>query len=209
MDASEEDDLIARCRRGDLSAWDVLIRENYGPTCRFVFQLASDLTHEDTEDIAQEAFQSAIQRLRQFRGNSRFQTWLFRIAANKARDHLDRRNALKRGGGREDISLDAEDPETGLLSQKATEDPTPPEVLSQGEDSFFIGEALEALGETCREIIQLRYFGDLSYEEISRTLDVNVKTVSSRLSKCLDKLETLTKLIFRKANEVKTPSNPS
>ncbi len=207
MDLADETDLIARCRRGDQDAWSQLFQEHYAPTCRFVFQLASDLSLEDTEDIVQESFHSVIQRLRQFRGNSRLQTWIFRIAANKSRDFLSKRNALKRGGGKSDVPLDAEDPETGLVAQLATDDPSASQTIAQGEDSIFIGEALEALGETCREIIQLRYFGDLSYEEISRTLEVNVKTVSSRLSKCLDKLEKLTRMIFSKANEIRSSSN--
>ena len=60
--------------------------------------------------------------------------------------------------------------------------------------------ALAQLGEPCREIIELRYFGDLSYEELSVTLELNPKTVSSRLSKCLDRLEAIAKeLISRES----------
>ena len=55
----------------------------------------------------------------------------------------------------------------------------------------LVQQALEQLGEPCREIVELRYFGDLSYEEISRALNLNPKTVSSRLSKCLDRLEEI------------------
>jgi len=59
------------------------------------------------------------------------------------------------------------------------------------EQNTLVRSALERLGEPCREIIQLRYFGDLSYEEIGRALRLNQKTVSSRLSKCLDRLEMI------------------
>ena len=58
------------------------------------------------------------------------------------------------------------------------------------------GRALERLGEPCREIIELRYFGDLSYEELARALELNPKTVSSRLSNCLDKLEGLARALL-------------
>ncbi|MDA7916317.1 sigma-70 family RNA polymerase sigma factor [Verrucomicrobia bacterium] len=207
MELADEMDLIARCRRGDLDAWDLLFCEHYAPACRFVFQLISDLSHEDTEDIVQESFHAAIQRIRQFRGNCRFQTWLFRIAANKARDFLDKKNALKRGGGMSDVSIDAENPETGLVAQQVSDEPHPIESLASHENTIFIGEALGTLGENCREIIQLRYFADLSYEEISKALEVNAKTVSSRLSKCLSKLEAMTLVILKKANEIQFPSN--
>ena len=63
------------------------------------------------------------------------------------------------------------------------------------------------LGQPCREIIELRYFGDLSYDEISRSLNLNPKTVSSRLSKCLDRLEAITWKIFAGAKPAAIPSN--
>jgi RNA polymerase sigma factor (sigma-70 family) len=59
-----------------------------------------------------------------------------------------------------------------------------------------VREALDQIGGPCREIIELRYFGDLSYEELSRDLELNPKTVSSRLSKCLDRLGVIAKKIF-------------
>ena len=67
--------------------------------------------------------------------------------------------------------------------------PAPDLTLMNAEQAALVHQALDQLDEPCREIIQLRYFGDLSYDEISRSLDLNPKTVSSRLSKCLDRLE--------------------
>ena len=64
-------------------------------------------TREDAEEICQEVFLSVIRNLDSFHGESQFQTWLFRIAANKARDYRERRNAAKRGGGQNPISLQA------------------------------------------------------------------------------------------------------
>jgi RNA polymerase sigma factor (sigma-70 family) len=69
--------------------------------------------------------------------------------------------------------------------------PGPDRMLVRAEDAGLITRALEELGGPCREVIELRYFADLSYEEISDTLGLNPKTVSSRLSKCLDKLEVV------------------
>ena len=66
----------------------------------------------------------------------------------------------------------------------------------RAEDVSLVGHALEQLGGPCQEIIELRYFADLSYEEISASLQLNPKTVSSRLSKCLDKLEAVTRKLM-------------
>jgi len=66
---------------------------------------------------------------------------------------------------------------------------------------------MDQVGEPCREIIELRYFGDLSYDELSLELKLNPKTVSSRLSKCLDKLEVITRKIFSGEKNRPIPSN--
>ena len=85
--------------------------------------------------------------------------------------------------------------------------PTPDVMLMNAEQITLVQQALDRLGEPCREIIELRYFGDLSYEEISRSLKLNVKTVSSRLSKCLDRLEGLIKKTFLREKSGLFPSN--
>ena len=136
------------------------------------------------------------------------QTWLFRIAGNKARDHLEKQRAAKRGGGQQPLSLHAEDPETGLTLDAPSHAPAPDGELLHAERALLVGHALERLGGPCQEIIELRYFADLSYEEISRALRLNEKTVSSRLSKCLDKLEEIGRRIFAGEKIPLSPSNP-
>jgi RNA polymerase sigma-70 factor (ECF subfamily) len=203
MNPGAETELIVRCRQGDAEAWDQLFDRHYSPTGRFVFQLASDFTREDVEEICQETFLSVIKSLESFDGRSLLQTWVFRIAANKARDFRERRRAAKRGGGQTPISLQAEDPENGLTIDPASAEPAPDAGIMNAERIALLREALDQLGEPCREIIELRYFGDFSYEEISNLLQLNVKTVSSRLSKCLDRLENIARSVF--SREKTTP----
>src|SRR5882672_8897826 len=174
-----ETQLLARCRLGEAAAWDELFDRHYAAAGRFVFQLASDFTREDVEEICQETFLAVIKSLDSFNGKSQFQTWLFRIAANKARDYRERQRAAKRGGGQTPISLQAEDPQNGLTIDPPSNAPGPDAGIINVERIAFLREALDRLGEPCREIIELRYFGDLSYEEIGNALQLNVKTVSS------------------------------
>ena len=202
-----EAELLARCRRGDAGAWDELFDLHYAAAGRFVFQLAPDFSREDSEEICQEAFLSVIQNIDSFQGESKFQTWLFRIAANKARDYREKRIAAKRGGGQTNISLQAENPETGLTLDPPDHLPAPDETLMNAEQQALVRATLDQLSGPCREIVELRYFGDLSYEELSATLDLNVKTVSSRLSKCLDRLEEIARKIFSRENPDVFPSN--
>ena len=207
MGSNAEAELLGRCRRGEADAWDVLFDQHYAAAARFVFQLAHDFTREDAEEICQETFLAVIRSLDSFHGQSQFQTWLFRIAANKARDYRERRQAAKRGGGQVTVSLQAEDSETGLSLDPPNPAPGPDLSLMTSEQAGQIHLALDQVGEPCREVIELRYFGDLSYDEIAHELDLNVKTVSSRLSKCLDRLEGIVRRIFSGANPASTPSN--
>ena len=205
---ASESDLLARCRRGEADAWDKLFDAHYAAAGRFIFQLAPDFSHEDADEICQEVFLSVIKSLNAFNGESQFQTWLFRIATNKARDFREKRIAAKRGGGKTPVSLQAENPETGLTPDPPSSAPGPDEFLMNAEQMGLVRESLEQLDQPCRQIVELRYFGDLSYEELSATLNLNVKTVSSRLSKCLDRLEEIARKIFSRENPDVFPSNP-
>src|SRR5438445_13189554 len=156
MNPNAEAELIARCRRGEAGAWDELFDRHYAAAGRFVFQLASDLTREDVEEICQETFLSVIKSIDSFVGKSQFQTWLFRIAANKARDYRERQNAVKRGGGQKTISLQEDDPDTGLTIDPPSSLPGPDALIMNEERIAQVREAVDQLGEPCREIIELR-----------------------------------------------------
>lgn len=220
MSSGAEAELLTRCKAGEAEAWDALFDLHYGAATRFVFQLASDFTREDVEEVCQEVFLTVIKSLNTFQGNSQFQTWLFRIAANKARDYRQHRHAMKRGGGHATIPLDTapmDDTEEGYHVDPPSPVPGPDLALVNAERLSIVGAALEQLGGPCQEIIELRYFADLSYEEISASLELNAKTVSSRLSKCLDKLEAVTRVLLareetgeltaEKSRENKTPTS--
>jgi RNA polymerase sigma-70 factor (ECF subfamily) len=185
-------ELIERCRGGDADAWDALFDKYYPVAARFVFQLSADFSHEDTEEICQETFLAVVRNLASFQGKSSFQTWLLRVAANKALDFRGKSRAEKRGGNVFQFSLDGAheslDPPSGC--------PGPDTVLVNAETSRLIRQSLDQLEDPCREIIELRYYGELSYGEIAAELRLNPKTVSSRLSKCLDRLCVIAKKIF-------------
>ena len=206
-----EAELIAECSRGRAEAWDALFDTYYAAVARFVFQLSADFGHEDTEEICQETFLTVIKSLQTFQGNCQFQTWLFRVASNKAHDYIQKQRAAKRGGGQKTLSLNAplnsDDPD-GFTLDPPSAAPGPDRMLVNGEDAGLITHALEELGGPCQEVIELRYFADLSYEEIAAELQLNPKTVSSRLSKCLDKLEGVAAKYFPRADNSREKNKP-
>lgn len=207
MSRGDETELIAQCRRGEPAAWDALFDAHYAAVGRFVLQLAPDFSREDTAEICQEVFLAVIQKLGAFQGQSRLQTWLFRIAANHARDFRQRRQAAKRGAGREPLSLHQEGPEGEALIDPPAGAPGPDALLLSRERQELLVAALDELGEPCREVIQLRYFGELSYEEVGAALALNPKTVSSRLSHCLKELAPMVTALFSGAKRAANPSN--
>lgn len=205
MQTLAESDLIARCRDGNARAWDELFDRHYPAVGRFVFQISPDFSREDAEEICQEVFLTVVRNIGTFRGASAFRTWLFRIAVNKARDFIEKRLAAKRGGGKVPLSLQAEDPESGRRIDPPSEAPRPDQALLNQERMQLVRRALDHLADPCREIIELRYFGDLSYEELSKALELNPKTVSSRLSKCLDRLEAVAERVFAGEKSTRLP----
>lgn len=194
--AASEVELIEACRRSERDAWDALFDKYYGVVARFVFQLSAEFSHEDTEEICQETFLSVVRSLKSFQAKSAFQTWLLRIAANKAMDYRQKTQAVKRGGNAIHVSLDgARDRDEPPIDPPSSR-PGPDILLLNRETCQLVRQSLDRLGEACREIIELRYYGDLSYDEIAAELRLNPKTVSSRLSKCLDQLGAIAKEIF-------------
>ncbi len=196
MSADSDAPLVTRCRQGDERAWDALFELHYAAAARFVFQLSPGFSREDVEEICQETFLAVVKNIGSFQGGSRLQTWIFRIAANKARDYRERQQAAKRGGGQTVLSLQEENDENSPSLQVAGSLPAPDSLLLRAEFAAQMELLLARLEEPCREIIQLRYFADLSYEELASELKLNPKTVSSRLSKCLDKLEKIALEVF-------------
>jgi len=200
MSADSEAPLISRCRQGDERAWDALFDLHYSAAARFVFQLSPAFSHEDVEEICQETFLAVIKNIGSFQGGSRLQTWIFRIAANKASDYRQRQQAAKRGGGQTVLSLQDENAGNSLPLQVPSPLPAPDALLLRAESAAQLGLALARLEEPCRQIIHLRYFADLSYDELAHELNLNPKTVSSRLSKCLDRLEKIALQVFAGKN---------
>jgi RNA polymerase sigma-70 factor (ECF subfamily) len=173
-----------------------LFDKYYGVAARFVFQLSGDFSHEDTEEICQETFVSVVRNLASFQAKSSFQTWLLRIASNKAMDFRAKATAAKRGGTATHLSLNTDN----HSAEPQVDPPSPalgPDALLQNTETFvLVRQSLDRLDPPCREVIELCYYGDLSYAEIGAELHLNPKTVSSRLSKCLDRLGAIAKQIF-------------
>lgn len=173
--------LVAAAKGGDLNAFDTLVRRYEGRVYRLTFNVTQN--REDAEDSTQDAFMKAYQHLGDFQGDSRFYTWLVRIAVNEALMKLRRR----RPGV---VSLDAPVENDGDLVPREIEDwgPKPDQKYQQAEMQEILQRAIADLEPPYRVVFQLRDIEELSTEETAGMLGLSIPAVKSRLLRARLKL---------------------
>ena len=168
-------ELVSRARSGDATAFGALIR----PYEARIFRLAMSITQnrEDAEDVLQEAFLKAFEHLEQFQGNSKFYTWIVRIAVNQALMKLRKRKTDKT------VSMD-ETIDTGedtIAREIAAWDENPEQRYSREEMNEILTTAVDSLAPPYRAVFVLRDIEELSTEETAEALDLSIPAVKSRL----------------------------
>jgi RNA polymerase sigma-70 factor (ECF subfamily) len=177
----DEPILVSAAKSGDIGAFETLV----GRYERKIFRLTNNITQnkEDAEDAMQEAFLKAFEHLGEFQGNSRFYTWLVRIAVNQALMKLRRRRPNQ-------VSLD-EEIETGEDTMpREVEDwgPSPEERYEQTEMSHILSGVIGELDPSFRVVFQLRDIEEMSTEETAEALGLSIPAVKSRLLRARLKL---------------------
>jgi len=174
-DRDIDQQLVERVQRGDKAAFDLLVTKYQ----RKIFRLLSRLIRDtaEVEDVAQEAFIKAYRALPNFRGDSAFYTWLYRIAINTAK------NFLVSQGRRAPTSTEAdvEDAETFDDGEHLRDLNTPDAMLLSRQVADAVNRAIDRLPEDLKTAIVLRELEGLSYEEIAETMNCPIGTVRSRI----------------------------
>ena len=182
MTASDTDQqLVQRAQRGDLRAFDLLVLKYQGRIGALVSRYIADAG--EVEDVTQEAFIKAYRALSKFRGDSAFYTWLYRIAANAAKNHLVAK------GRRPGADATIEDAEVfddgGLVSETSS-----PEAMAMGDElAAVVEQALQSLPEELRAALMLRELEGLSYDDIAEVLGCPVGTVRSRIFRAREAID--------------------
>jgi len=175
---SERDDdakLVARVQQGDKRAFDLLVIKYQRKILRLLSRMLRD--QSDIEDVMQEAFIKAYRALPQFRGESAFYTWLYRIAINTARNWMSSQ-ARRPSSPNHNQS---EDGETFDEIDNLTDNNTPESMLASREIATTVNDTIQELPEELRTAIVLREIEGLSYEEISQAMGCPIGTVRSRI----------------------------
>jgi len=171
----DEQDLVAKAKQGDTASFSVLLRRYEGK----IFRLAMNITQnrEDAEDVVQEAFLKAYGNLAQFQEQSKFYTWLVRIAVNEALMKLRRRKPERTVSLDEDIKTE----DDSLPREIADWSPNPEQQYNQAELREILSKTIQGLPPGFRTVFVLRDVEGLSTEETAAALELSVPAVKSRL----------------------------
>ncbi len=183
VERGTDSELINRVKRGDKSAFDVLV----GKYQLKIIKLVSRYVHDPNEalDVAQEAFLKAYRALPGFRGDSAFYTWLYRIAINTAKNYLV---AQSRRPPVSDVS--SQDAEQFGGESLLKDYGTPERLLLKDEIEATVYRAIEELPEDLRTAITLRELEGLSYEEIAHAMGCPIGTVRSRIFRAREAIDS-------------------
>ncbi|WP_140633061.1 RNA polymerase sigma factor RpoE [Methylibium rhizosphaerae] len=179
MSAADADALlIDRVKRGDVRAFEMLVVKYQRRIERLIGRMVRDT--DLVQDIAQETFIRAYRAIPQFRGESAFYTWLYRIAVNTAKKALVE---LKRDPLVTEAALSSreDDEEPSRVENELSDGETPDALLASKEIAATVNAAIEALSEDLRQAITLREIEGLSYEEIATVMNCPIGTVRSRI----------------------------
>jgi len=174
VNAGADKELVARVKAGDRQAFNVLVQKYQHKLVKLIQRYVHDPT--EALDVSQEAFIKAYRALPNFRGDSSFYTWLYRIGINTAKNYL-----VAQGRRPPDSDIDAQDAERYDIESRLKDHETPESLAERDEIQRTVFQAIEDLPEDLRTAITLREIEGLSYEEIAQTMECPIGTVRSRI----------------------------
>lgn len=182
---TDEEKLIKRAQEGDVSAFEALVEEHQQRIFNLAYRMAGN--PDDASDMSQEALIKIFRNIGKFKGESKFSTWIYRVATNTC---LDEMKKLKR---RQTYSLDSEIEmdEGGVKVEVEDTGPTPETSAETRELKGAINEAIAQLSEEHRQVIILRDINGFAYEEIAQVLSCSLGTVKSRVSRARKQLQKI------------------
>ena len=181
LEQEDESTLIVRCQQQDHEAFGQLIDRYAGTVLNVIARMIGNQT--DAQDVAQEAFVAAFKAITNFRADSRFSTWLHRIAVNKAKDYLRSQGRRQEREGFQPRGEEREDPILEVADER-----TPEHGASSKQTVLHIEQAIQRLSPLYREAFVLKHVEGMEYEEMVQTLGVGKDVLKMRVYKARIKL---------------------
>ena len=174
--------LVARVQKGDRRAFDLLVMKYQHKILALVGRFIND--HAEAQDVTQEAFIKAFRALPNFRGESAFYTWMYRIGVNTAKNHL-----VSRGRKTPTHDVDLEDAEFFADESHMKDVATPDNLLHRDQLQKVVFDAIENLPEELRMAVTLREIDGMSYEEIAEVMECPIGTIRSRIFRAREAID--------------------
>ncbi|MEL6675434.1 MAG: sigma-70 family RNA polymerase sigma factor [Bacteroidota bacterium] len=171
----EDRELVAAAKRGDPKAFEKLLKKYHKSVYYMLLKMVKN--GDDAEDLTQEAFAKAFNSIEKFDSKFAFSTWLFRIATNNCIDYIRKKRV-------QTVSLDAPvegDDGSSMNFDVRDTNLDPNEFLLKEQRKRYLNMAIERLPEKYRVLVRLRYFDELSYEEVAKELNIPLGTVKAQL----------------------------
>ena len=192
-DKAADQQLVERVQKGDKRAFDLLVIKYQQRIMNVISRFVND--HAEVQDLAQETFIKAYRALPNFRGDSAFYTWLYRIGINTAKNHLVARSRRPPNGDVDATEAEYYDGESSLKDQAS-----PERIALTNEIGEMVFSAIEQLPEDLRMAITLRELEGLSYEDIAEAMDCPIGTVRSRIFRARETIDLKLKPLLDEAD---------
>jgi len=182
--SASNEELLELCKRQDQEALRALLKRHERPVYNLLYRMLSN--HEDAEEALAEVFVKIWRSAASFKGNSKFTTWMFKIASNTARDFL-RSRMTRQEVSFEDASID----QLEIAEQSGTSAGDPEACAINSEDRARIVRAMQGLSEEDRLIVSLYHFQELDYNEVARIANVPASNLKVKLFRARQRLRAL------------------
>jgi RNA polymerase sigma-70 factor (ECF subfamily) len=187
--------LVEKAQKGDKRAFGILVEKYHKKLTRLLARMVRD--QSEIEDIVQDSFIKAYRAINNFRGDSAFYTWLYRIGINTAKNHLV--SLGRRPKAMNDVEI--EDVENFEDGQELRNLETPENSMMTGEIVTTVNDTIESLPDELKEAISLREMDGLSYEEIAELMQCPIGTVRSRIFRAREAIAEKLKPLIETSNK--------
>ncbi len=175
-------DILTKAAQGDLQAFEAVYKASSGFVYNVVFRIVSN--KEDAQEVTQEVFMTVYNKLKEFKFQSSFKTWVYRVATNHALNKLKQTSKLR--------------DKTTVIDEQINPPAVAPDVeanIEKEHHNKLVDEFLNAINPDQRACVVLRNIEGLSYEEIAQSLNININTVRTRLKRAREKMLVLRKQV--------------
>lgn len=183
LEAASDQSIVELVQQGDKEAYNILVLRYQHKVCDIAYKYVNN--YFDANDVAQESFIRAYRALANFRGESSFYTWLYRIVCNTAKSFLEQNQKHRYSVDVDDPDFDSQQDVRGLL----TTNDSPDALLESDELQKIIRQAMDELPEDLKRAIVLREVEEMSYEDIALIMDTPIGTVRSRIFRARQYIE--------------------